>query len=77
MGALVKAVAMAHASGHDTSAHADAVNEYFRKNFRKLSRQQALDILLPLGADVTQKALCYDDKFWVWESLEEALGADL
>ena len=38
MGAFVKAVAMAHASGHDTSAHADAVNEYFRKNFRKLSR---------------------------------------
>ena len=49
-----------------------AIDEYFRKRFRKFETQTAIDILLPLGEDTTKKLTVLDDKFWVWETLEEA-----
>ena len=51
----------------------NAIDEYFRQNFRKLSGQQALQILMALGEDPHQKLSVLDDKFWVWETLDEAL----
>ena len=65
------------ASGDSTGAHSDALNEYFRKNFRKMSREQALDVVNSLAADVIEPAACLDGRFWVWETLEEALRADV
>ena len=50
-----------------------AIDEYFRQNFRKLSGQQALQIISALGEDPHQKLPMLDDKFWVWETLDEAL----
>ena len=67
MGKLVKEVAE---SGSDE--HVDAINEYFRKNFRKLSVRQALDVLEPLS-EMEEQASNLDSQFWVWESLDEAI----
>ena len=44
------------------------VNEYFRVNFRKLSFDDAIK-LLKSSHDV----YALEDKFWVWEALEEAI----
>ena len=65
------------ASGDQSGAHSDALNEYFRKNFRKLSREQALDVVNSLAVDIKEPAACLDSRFWVWEALEEALRADV
>jgi hypothetical protein len=54
-----------------------AIDEYFRKNFRKLSTKEALDILIPLGEDTNHKLAVLDDKFWVWETLEESMRANV
>ena len=50
-----------------------AIDEYFRLNFRKLSGQQALQIVTALAEDPHQKLSVLDEKFWVWETLDEAL----
>ena len=50
-----------------------AVDEYFRLKFRKLSGRDAFTILAPLGEDSNRKLSVLDDKFWVWETLDEAL----
>ena len=71
MGKLVKAVAE---SGDNE--HAAAIDEYFRKNFRKLSVRQALDVLEPLGEEEVE-APSLDGKFWIWESLDEAIRGDI
>jgi hypothetical protein len=55
---------------------ADAVNEYFRKNFRKLSTRQALDVVEAMAVNTGPSAIL-DGKFWVWETLEEALRAEV
>ena len=70
MGKLVKAVAE---SGDNE--HAAAIDEYFRKNFRKLSVRQALDVLEPLGEEDLEGSNL--DGFWIWESLDEAIRGDV
>ena len=42
VGSFAKAVVE---SGDSSGAHSDALDEYFRKNFRKLSAAQAMDVL--------------------------------
>jgi len=59
----------------DLSEHAEAMDEFFRKNFRSLSIEQTMHILRPLSMANKIKAL--DSKFWVWESLEEAIGGSV
>ena len=49
----------------------DAVDEYFRQNFRKVSFYDAKEIMCGLGT-APNKIQGLDDKFWVWETLEEA-----
>ena len=65
--------------GDSTGAHSDALNEYFRKNFRKLSVEQAMDVVNELTSSGTkdEPAACLDGQFWVWESLEEALRPEV
>ncbi len=50
-----------------------AIDEYFKLKFRKLSGKDALQIMIPLGEDTTKKLSMLDDKFWVWETIDEAL----
>lgn len=51
-----------------------AIDEYFKLKFRKMSAKEALAITLPLGQqDSAHKLSVLDDKFWVWETLDEAL----
>ena len=65
-------------AGESDAAHQqkdlyNAIDEYFRLNFRKLTGQQSLQILLALAEDPHQKLSMLDDKFWVWETIDEAL----
>ncbi len=76
MGEYIKAVTTAP-HGTNVSAHVESIDEYFRKNFRKMSPRQALEILEPLGSIVEQKASCLDASFWTWETLEEAVRGDI
>jgi hypothetical protein len=49
------------------------LEEYFRKSFRKLSFFDAKYIITQLAkGDNSQKIQALDDKFWIWETLEEA-----
>ena len=62
---------------HEHSAVCDGIDEYFRKNFRKVSFEDARDIMKNLGFDEgdhghAAKIEGLDGKFWVWETLEEA-----
>ena len=61
-----------HEAAEQTELYS-AINEYFRLKFRKLSAKDALQIMLPLGEDTTKKVAMLDDKFWVWETIDEAL----
>ncbi len=61
----------------EASQHVSNIEEYFRKNFRKINARQALDVLEPLGEDTTQKAAALDGTFWPWETLEEAVRGNL
>ena len=54
-----------------------AIDEYFRANFRKLSASDAYEILAPLAEDSDNKLTMLDDKFWVWETLDEALRPEV
>lgn len=38
-----------------------------------MSGDDALKIMLPLGEDVHHKLSMLDDKFWFWETVDEAL----
>ena len=52
MSSFVKAVAI---SGDSTGQHADALNEYYRRNFRKISTEDAIATLTLLGQLVDEK----------------------
>ena len=60
----------------------DEIDEFFRLKFRKLSFEDAKHIMLGLGAKLSDaekpaKVEGLDDKFWVWETLEEATRPQL
>lgn len=61
----------------DTVEHVAHIDEYFRKNFRKLSHRDAYVMLEPLAHSSQEKAACLDSSFWTWETLEEAVRDDL
>jgi len=50
-----------------------ALDEYFRLKFRKLSGKEATLIASALSTSASQRLEVLDDKFWVWETLDEAL----
>ncbi len=58
---------------HENEALFKAVDEYFRLKFRKMQPKEALDVMLPLGEDTEHKLAVMDDKFWFWETVDEAL----
>ena len=75
IGSYAKAVVE---SGDSTGSHSDALNEYFRKNFRKLEYAQAMDVVSELATmEQDEPAACLDRQFWVWESLEEAIRPEV
>ena len=53
----------------------NAVDEYFRKQFRNLQRDDALN--LAIGMNTGAALACLDGSFWVWHTLEEAIRPDL
>lgn len=69
---------LTYSSGHSEEAEKQqelyqAIDEYFRLKFRKLSGRDAVELLIPLGEDPTKKLTALDDKFWVWETIDEAV----
>ena len=50
----------------------EAVNEYFRLNFRKIQFDEACTLLSEV-ADVYD----LEDQFWVWETIEEAIRPEI
>ena len=76
VGALMAAMGKAPGSQNE-EALAQEIDEYFRKKFRKVSFEDAKAIMSGLGFNAGQscdidKIPSLDDKFWVWETLEEA-----
>ena len=71
-------VAINHANQNEESHKQEklyqAIDEYFRKRFRKITSQEALDIVIPQGEQGLEGKLTgLDDKFWVWETLDESI----
>ena len=65
-------------SGESANDVCDEIEEFFRVNFRKISFDDAAYALAKMGADESAKKIeALDDKFWVWETLEEATRPDL
>ena len=57
----------------EDSAVADEIDEYFRVNFRKISFEDAMYVSNQLGLNNDAKKIAaLDEKFWIWETLEEA-----
>ena len=50
----------------------ETIDEYFRVNFRKLTFDQAYDLLKKV-----YNVEDLEDSFWIWESIEEALRPTL
>ena len=74
IGSYVQAVVQ---SGDSSGSHGENLDEYYRKNFRKVSSEQALDVIGSLAQVSDQPAACLDGRFWVWESLEEAIRGEI
>eukprot|EP00349_Pseudokeronopsis_sp_Brazil_P001891 CAMPEP_0202958192 /NCGR_PEP_ID=MMETSP1396-20130829/2552_1 /ASSEMBLY_ACC=CAM_ASM_000872 /TAXON_ID= /ORGANISM="Pseudokeronopsis sp., Strain Brazil" /LENGTH=158 /DNA_ID=CAMNT_0049676115 /DNA_START=64 /DNA_END=540 /DNA_ORIENTATION=- len=75
VGRLLKALTYTnhYSKSHTHSKIYGEIDEYFRKQFRKIDSNEALHITTLLAEDATLKLSCLDDKFWVWETIEEAL----
>ena len=76
IGSLMTAMAKAPGSQKE-AAICEEIDEYFRKKFRKVSFEDAKTIMNGLGFDAGQTSdidqiPSLEDKFWVWETLEEA-----
>ncbi len=70
---LLKVVSYAGEAQEQQTELASAVDEYFKAKFRKLSGKEALQIVAHLAENADQRISFVDDKFWVWETLDEAL----
>ena len=79
IGSYVSAVAkygsVVAESGDASGSHGENIDEYFRRNFRKLSLSQANDVIGEV-AKLSGPAACLD-RFWIWETLEEAVRGDV
>ena len=73
VGKLLRALAYAH-EDDNTNKAADALEEYFRKRFRQLDYDTAFEIVRGLGDEHQERVALLDTKFWVWETLEEAIA---
>jgi len=73
----VKAVVSASRGGDSVDGHVSALDLFYRKNFRKINYRQAFDVLEVLGERAGQEAACFENSFWLWESLEEAVRGEV
>ena len=77
VGALMAALAK-NPKSENEGALCNEIDEYFRQKFRKVTFEDAKAIVSGLGFDSSYsgekpvKIDGLDDKFWVWETLEEA-----
>ena len=70
VGSVMAALAAQKEAHHDLCHEID---EFWRQNFRKVSFEDAKDVVNNLGKDINYNLIeGLDDKFWVWETLEEA-----
>ena len=77
VGSIMKALQNDHGN---RQALCDEIDEFFRKNFRKVQFEDAKNVMIDLGFKVGDEHQAHDcnkidgldDKFWVWETLEEA-----
>ena len=74
IGDFVKTLAQ---QGDQTGSHSEALNEYFRKNFRKMTAPQAKVVISSIAEASKGPIECLDEKFWVWETLEEAVRGEV
>ena len=80
VGALMAALATTKQPVSNSDAICDQIDEYFRKNFRKISFEDGKSIINGIGFKIGEehgdhlpyKIAGLDNKFWVWETLEEA-----
>ncbi len=79
VGALLSKMAEKGASVNEEEEVCLEINEFFRKQFRKISFEEAKQIVMGIGYSPVPyseapktKIAGLDDKFWVWETLEEA-----
>ena len=54
-------------------ALSENIDEFFRVNFRKIEFEDAKYIAGQLAKDGSKKINALDDKFWIWETLEEEI----
>lgn len=57
----------------DAGQHTELVDLYFRKQFRKISKQDALTVISKVTEEDRGKIEGLEGSFWLWETLEEAL----
>ena len=69
VGALLADLSKNEQNCSNADAICDEVEEFFRKRFRKVSFEDAAAVMSQLHHN---KIEALDDKFWVWETLEEA-----
>ena len=79
VGRLLKALSLSANAPEsaDQEALYSAIDTYFKKQFRKLSAKDAVDVLIPLGENAENKLACMDEKFWFWETVEESLRPNI
>ena len=76
MSSFVKQVALA-----GDGSYTDAIDEYHRKQFRKISKEDAIATLRLLGEHGEDgrpsSAISLHGSFWLWETLEEAIAGQV
>ena len=76
MTGFVKQVALA-----GDGSYTDAIDEYHRKQFRKISKEDAIATLRALGEmgedGKPRTATNLHGSFWLWETLEEAIAGQV
>ena len=60
------------AKNDDDVQNADLINDYFKVNFMKIDYNEARKLL-----EKASDAYALEDKFWVWETIEEAVRPKL
>ena len=61
---------------YDHVVKAAAINEFFRKQFRKLTLEQTLEFIKEFSS-IRDISPSLDTKFWIWESIEESIRGEV
>ena len=61
----------------NASELSNEIEEFFRLKFRKISLEDATDVTSKMVESSETKIQALDNKFWVWETLEECIRPSL